>query len=100
MKWQNFKTAPKDGTWFLVILPTTFESYNKGYMANPDLYIIRWAACSKKNVPGYWDSISGRGLCLGNRIWRAIWAPLDALPLADLYRAAYPGIKLLEPLKV
>lgn len=84
-EWKPMDSAPKDGTWFLVLRPVTIVGGGHPSRANPELDTVRRHRTSPES-DGYWQSIYFHSIADSN-LARAYWAPLDALPLVEIWTA-------------
>jgi hypothetical protein len=99
-EWKTMDTAPDDGTWFLVLRAVTLIGAGKPPRAVPDLMIIhRTTITGEAPAPGggYWYSSHGHSVA-DHYISGSLWAPLDALPLNDLYVSARGAGQTTYPL--
>lgn len=84
--WRTMATAPRDGTWFLALRAGTMIGAGNPPRAIPSLEVMHRAQTSPTS-DGYWSNSHGNSIADGY-IRGALWAPLDALPLAELYASA------------
>ena len=82
--WQQMSTSPKDGRWFLCLSAITLIRVGKPNRAIPELKVLRRERRSPES-DGYWVCSWGHSVA-DHMVAHGLWADLDALPLAELYR--------------
>lgn len=83
--WKTMDSAPKDGTWFLCLRAVTVIGGGHPDRARPELEVLHRHRTTAES-DGYWQSSYGNSVA-DSYVAGGLWAPLDALPLRELWQS-------------
>lgn len=82
--WQPMSSAPRDGTWFLLLRPCTIVGGGPARI-KPELDVIRRLRSSPES-DGYWSNIYGHSIADSYIGKHSRWSTFDALPLVEIWQ--------------